>query len=253
MLVAVVPNAEPAAEVDHGRRPAELGAGLLAERGEAVDGEEALVDLRQLRADVEVDAGHLEAEPARDVDRRERVVVREPELRPVVRGRDRLVRDRLDAGREAHEHPPHTGGRGALRLVRRVDHDRGVRLRRGPELLVRLVVAVEEQPVAGNAGAPRERQLAERRDVRADPLAGEDAQHLDVRERLRPVRDQRVRSGGAIGARLRPQRLLAVDEQRRPVLGREPRDGHSADRELAVVDAGGDGEEIEHDADAIGC
>ena len=118
----------------------------------------------------------------------------------------------------------------ALRLVGRVEHDERAGLRGGPQLLVRLVVAVEEQAVAGEPGRARERELAERRDVGADALLGEHAQQLDVRERLRPVDDQRVRRGVAVGARLRAQRLLAVDEERRPVLVREPRDGHAAER-----------------------
>ena len=91
------------------------------------------------------------------------------------------------------------------------------------ELLVGLVVAVEEDPVAADAGRLRERELAERRDVGADALLGEDAQDRDVRERLRPVDDERARRRVGVRARLGAERLLAVDDERRAVLGRERR------------------------------
>src|SRR5581483_7564584 len=52
--------------------------------------------------------------------------------------------------------------------------------------------------------------------------------------------------GGAVGARLRPDRLLAVDDERRPVVRGETRGGGSAERELAVLDRGGEREQLEH-------
>ena len=65
------------------------------------------------------------------------------------------------------------------------------------ELLVRLVVAVEEDPLAGDLRGLREGELAERRDVGADALVGEHAQQRDVRERLRPVDDERAGAAAA--------------------------------------------------------
>ena len=67
----------------------------------------------------------------------------------------------------------------------------------------------------------RERQLTERRDVGAEPFLAEQAQQREVGERLGAVGDERVRRRAAVGARLRAQGRLAVDEQRRAVLGGE--------------------------------
>jgi hypothetical protein len=100
---------------------------------------------------------------------------------------------------------------------------------------------VEEDPVAWNPRSRGERQLAERRDVGADPLLGEDAEQRNARERLRPVDDERVGRGVAIRARLRPDRLLAVDDERRPMLGRQLGRGDTAERQLAVLGPGGMG------------
>ena len=60
------------------------------------------------------------------------------------------------------------------------------------ELVVALVVAVHDEAVAGDARPPgRSADLAERRDVGAEPLLGEEPQERDARERLRPVADER--------------------------------------------------------------
>ena len=96
--------------------------------------------------------------------------------------------------------------------------------------------------------AEREAELAERRDVGADALLGEDPHQRDVRERLRPVADERVRSGLAVGARPGAERRLVVDEERAAVLAHEVGGGEPADRELAAVDPRRVGEELEHAA-----
>ena len=123
---------------------------------------------------MEVHADDLDPERARLRDHGERGVGGEPELRLVVRGLDRLVRDRLDAGRQPDERALHTGRGGAPGLVRRVEHDGRARLGRAAELVLRLVVAVEENPLAVDARGLRDGELAERRDVGADALLGED-------------------------------------------------------------------------------
>ena len=79
------------------------------------------------------------------------------------------MRVRLDAGRHADEHAPHAGRGGPRRLVERVEHDERARLGRRAQLLVRLVVAVHDEPLALEPGRARERELAERRDVGAEP------------------------------------------------------------------------------------
>ena len=224
MLVARVADAEAAADVEHLRRPAELVARALAERGEALDGDEALVDARELRADVEVHAGDLEAERARLVRSRasarpraspnfdsscavwiERCVTAST---PGVRRTSTRLTPALAAARSARPGASSTTVAPASAAARSSSSD--------------LLLPWKRMPLAGDAGGLRERELAERRDVGADTLVGEHAQQRDVRERLRPVDDERARRGFAVRARLRADRLLAVDEERRPVLRREP-------------------------------
>ena len=61
-------------------------------------------------------------------------------------------------------------------LVERVEHDEAhVRLGGGPQLLVALVVAVDDDPLARDPGAAGELELAERRDVGAEALGREQA------------------------------------------------------------------------------
>ena len=80
----------------------------------------------------------------------------------------------VDSGRRPDQHLPDPGLRRALDLVQRVEHDeRDAGLGRGPKLLVALVVAVDDDQVRRYAGAARERELAQGRDVRAQPFAGE--------------------------------------------------------------------------------
>ena len=106
------------------------------------------------------------------------------------------------------------------------------------ELLVRLVVAVQHDRVATDAGAPRVRELAERRGLGAQPLLREHAEHGDVGERLHAVED-----GGAVRRlpvrqRPRPQGLFAIDDERRAVLLREGRCRDAAEPQLAALDRG---------------
>ncbi len=237
-----MPDAEPAAEVEHARPPGEP----LEKREHALEREDALVDAAELRADVDVEALDLEPELPGAFDLALGEVGSQAELRLLVRGLDRAVRHRLDARRQAHEHAPHAGGRSRLRLTGRVEDDERIRLRSRPQLLLRLVVAVEHDPLARNSRRPRERELAERRDVGADALLAEQPQQRDVRERLRPVDDERARRRLPIGPNLRADRLLAVDEERRAVLLGELARGYAAERQLAGGDQCGFGKELEH-------
>ena len=100
-------------------------------------------------------------------------------------------------------------------LVERVEDDERACLGRRAQLLVRLVVPVHEQPVALDPGAARERELTQRGHVRAEPFLGEQAHQRDVRERLRPVDDERVRNGPLEHPRALAQRVLGVDDERR--------------------------------------
>ena len=58
VVVGVVPDPEPAAEVRDARDPAELVAAARGERGEPLDRLSLRVEVRELRADVDVDAEH---------------------------------------------------------------------------------------------------------------------------------------------------------------------------------------------------
>ena len=83
------------------------------------------------------------------------------------------MRIRLDPGCDPDEHAPHARGRGARRLVERVEHDDGAGLGGRAQLLVALVVAVHDEPLAGEAGGAREAELAQRRHVRTEPFVAE--------------------------------------------------------------------------------
>ena len=220
-ILVGVGDAEPAAEIDDGRRPAELGAAVGGERGEPVDRHPLGADAEQLRADVHVEALRVQAELAAARERRGRLLRRQPELRAAVAGGDRPVRVGVDARRHAHEHAAHAGGGCALGVVGSVEHDEAAGLRRRGELLVRLVVSVQHDLRAADAGAARERELAERRGLGAEPLLREHAQHGDVGERLHAVEDGSVAGRLPVRARPRSQGLLAVDDERRAV--RRPR------------------------------
>ncbi len=101
----------------------------------------------------------------------ERLLRRDAELRADVAGSDRLVRVRLDSRRDADEHPLDADLTRALELLDRVEDDvRNSRFRGCGELRVRLVVPVHDDPVGVEPGPPREAKLAERRDIRPDPL-----------------------------------------------------------------------------------
>ncbi|HEX7602141.1 MAG TPA: hypothetical protein VF316_11070 [Polyangiaceae bacterium] len=61
--------------------------------------------------------------------------------------------------------------------------------------------------------------------------------HFHVGSQLARV-DESLGRGGPVGPRLRPDRLLAVDDERRPVLGCELRRGDAAEGQLAVLGTG---------------
>jgi hypothetical protein len=100
--------------------------------------------------------------------------------------------------------------------------------------------------VARDAGALRELELAERRDVRAEALGREQPQDGQVRERLRPVDEQRARHSFAVRAGVRADRRLVVDDDRRAELLGERGRADAAEDELAVLDRGRVGQQVEH-------
>src|SRR5439155_3224170 len=108
-----------------------------------------------------------------------------------------------------------------------------------------------EQPLAGDTRTPRERALAQRRDVGAKTRPGQQPQDRDVRKGFRPVDDEGIRRSGSISARPRANRVLAVDDERRAELFREGRREGAADRQLAAVDPGAIGKELEQLAQSV--
>ena len=151
-------------------------------------------------------------------------------------GANRLVRVGLDSRRDARKHALHRRGACTVELLDRVEHDIGGAGFRGrAQLLVRLVVAVDDEPLGRNTGGLGEPELAQCRDVGAQPFFRQEPHDHDVRERLRSVDDECLRSGLAVGARPRTDRPFAIDDEWRAELARELGGGCTADRELAFV------------------
>ncbi len=174
-ILVGVGDAEPAAEVDDGRRPPELRAAVGGEGGEPVDRHALGAHSEQLRADVDVQTLRVQAEIATACERRGRLLRCQAELRAAVAGGDSPVRVGVDARRHAYEHSAHTGGGCALGVVRSVEHDEATGLRRSRELFVRLVVPVQHDRVALDARPTGVRQLAERRCLCSEALLCEHA------------------------------------------------------------------------------
>ena len=107
------------------------------------------------------------------------------------------------------------------------------------QLLVRLVVPVDDEVARRlDPGRARERELTQRGHVCADALLAQQPQERDVREGLRPVDDASAcadRAAANVRA-ARAQRLLAVDDERRPEALRELVTRHSPELEHAAVE-----------------
>ena len=110
----------------------------------------------------------MEPQRPRALDQLERLLGREPELRAVLARADRLVR-LASTPSVSRTSAADTGRRGALGLLESVEHDQRARRAGFRELRVVLVVAVDDERVAADPCLPREAELAERRDVGAEP------------------------------------------------------------------------------------
>ena len=84
------------------------------------------------------------------------IVRGQPELRAVLARPDGLVRVGVDPRRDPDERAAHARGAGPLDLLERVEHDEPAGGGGGAQLLVGLVVAVNDEPLARDAGAFRE-------------------------------------------------------------------------------------------------
>src|SRR5205809_1073027 len=100
--------------------------------------------------------------------------------------------------------------------------------------------------MAGLDGLVRVGLDPERRDVRTDSLLGEETQDRDVRERLRAEEDECLRNRLSDLACPGAQRLLAVDDERRPEAPGERARPESADRQFAFLDPRGIREQLQH-------
>ena len=158
----------------------------------------------------------------------------------------------LDAGRDADEHRLDAGRPRSGGFVERVEDDECAGSGRGAQLVVGLVVAVEDDPLAGRRPRAARTRARPRVETSApSPSLGEQPQQRDVRERLRPVDDERVGVHCAVRARARENGLPAVDDERRAVLAGERRRADAADGELAVLDGRRVGEELDQPVRAL--
>jgi hypothetical protein len=148
------------------------------------------------------------------------------------------VRLRLDAWGDAYQNASNARLGSARRFVRRVQHDQRACVGGRAKLLVRLVVAVDDEAPTLDPGPLGEPELTESRDVRAEPLLGEQPHHGDVGERLRPIDDERIRGGAAEHLRTLPHGALRVDDEWRPEACRELCRGQPLELQLPGGDPG---------------
>ena len=194
-----------------------------------------------------VEAEHVETPSERVRNRSPRLGRREPELRAVMTGDDRLVRVCVDAERHADEHALDTRSRSEGNLVGSVDDDGSSLPCRFLQKRPVLVVPVHDERGPGESGGTGEPELARRGDVGTDALLGQHPEHGDIRKCLRSVEDAPALADGASQrAGLFAQRLLAVDDERRTESLCEVGRRDPTEPELAVLHTRRLREEIEH-------
>ncbi len=200
--------------------------------------------VEDLRADVAVDAGHLEVrESRREVVGGQRALVRDAELAPAQSRGDVGVRARVDVGIDAQGHrraPSHRAGDRIealeLRLALHVEAaDAGGEGR--ADLLLALADPGEDDALGPAAGGQHAREFAARDDVEAGTEPREDAEDGEVGVRLDRVADEMVgaREGVVEGAPGRLDRGPRVDVAGGPVAARDFREAHALHPQLAVV------------------
>ena len=125
-------------------------------------------------------------------------------------------------------------------LIETVDDDLAhAGAHRLPEFLGRLVVAVQNAAVGRHTRVQDSVELASRGDIEQEALLDRQAGHRPAQEGFRRVDDvarPELRDGPAAVV---AEMLLVVDEERGPVLRRERRHGHAADRQLTGPGDGG--------------
>ena len=200
--------------------------------------------VEDLRADVRVQADQFEPRrgehPAYGI---EGIAAdqREAELLVLVRCRDELVGVRLDTDGGAHQDALRAAALEAepaqpLDLGQRVDHDPGHSgVECGDQLGSRLVVAVQQHPVAGEAGADGDRELAAGADVEAQPLLLDPARDGGAEERLGGVEHHCAAERLAIVPAAAPQVGLVEQKGRAAVLGHQLAHVVPAEHEVPLV------------------
>jgi hypothetical protein len=97
---------------------------------------------------------------------------------------------------------------------------------------------VEDEPLCRKPCFERELKLSQRRHVGTETLVGKEPQERDVRERFRPVDDERLGVDLPVDVRPSGDRVAAVDDERCSEFVGERRRTDTADRELAALDCG---------------
>ena len=204
-------------------------------------------DLENLRPDVAVQAHQSEVigdEYPSNRGHRRAVGQRQPELLVFVGGGDELVGVGLDADGDADQHIlDDTGLTGdgikALDLGHRVDHDMtDAGLDRRGQLGDRFVVAVQRNPLRGEVGVQRDRQLAAGADVQREAFLVDPPRYFAAQEGLGGVVHVRTTAECRCDlAAPRPEIRFVDDEKWRAVLLRQPVQRDTGDTDDSVVAA----------------
>ena len=185
-------------------------------------------------------------------DQLQRLRRRQAELRPVVTCADRLVRIRVDTERDPDESAlarrprQRARPRRARRAPRPWRPTQAACARNAVSLLLPWTTSSSPvRPAArANASSPAEATSAPTPSSRSTRRSG------DVRQRLRPERDEAFADRRSQRARTAPERLLAKHDERRPELLGESHGGHPAERELTALDGGRVWEQLQHSCDS---
>jgi hypothetical protein len=222
-----VGDPDAAAEVELGDVAAELGRHQAEQLRHPVRRQLEALGVEDLRPDVAVQPDQVEGVLVLDGEHglgRRAGDDGEPELLVLLAGRDELVGVRLDAGRDAHHDPLPHAGLGSdpaqpLDLDEAVDHDAAdPDLDRAAELVDRLVVAVELQPLRRELRPQCDGQLAAGAYVQTQSLFGDPSGDRRTQECLARVVDVGVGERRVPGPGAAAQVVLVEEVRRGAVL-----------------------------------
>ncbi len=248
-LAGAVGDAVAAAEVEFGQREPVLVTQPGQEADHAAHGGDVRLHAGDLRAQVAVQAGEFElrlVEYAGDGVLGMAVGDGQAELLVLGSGADLLVSAGADPGHHPDHHPlaavgPEGGGQpGDLRGT--VDHDPAhAQAQRGLQVVRRLGVAVQHDPLGREPGGDRQFQLTGRADVQAQALLGRPADHGPAQERLGRVQDFGIGKGLPVGAAALAHLALVEDVDRGAEAVRDLGQRHAGDGRIARARFGGGG------------